>query len=315
MSIFKKIGNAFKKVAKVALPLAAGGAAAYFGGPALGSAIGGLFGGGNSPSAGAGIEESQGGLPPQSGSAFSLKDVPWNTVGSVASGAMNYVGQQQTNAANAQQAQKQMDFQAEQTGSAYQRGTADMKAAGLNPMLAYSQGGAQSGGGAQATMGNELGSGANSAMSTAQILQGMDRVSAEIGQTQAATDQTRAQTRNTDADTLDKLLQPGFTTEKKLGQERENTIKYIMGDMLARDNYVNEQTVAARIASAKAGATKESNLATKEGHASNILGYEERRAKNEGQAEDSWWKRNVSPYLGDVGAVTGSAASASRLFR
>lgn len=46
------------------------------------------------------------------------------------------------------QAQQQMDFQREMSGSSYQRAVGDLKAAGLNPMLAYSQGGASTPGGA-----------------------------------------------------------------------------------------------------------------------------------------------------------------------
>lgn len=49
------------------------------------------------------------------------------------------------------QAQKQMDFQERMSSTAYQRAIQDLKAAGLNPALAYMQGGAPSAAGAMAT--------------------------------------------------------------------------------------------------------------------------------------------------------------------
>lgn len=54
----------------------------------------------------------------------------------------------EANAASAQQAEKQMQFQEEMSSSAYQRSMEDMRKAGLNPILAYSQGGASTPSGA-----------------------------------------------------------------------------------------------------------------------------------------------------------------------
>lgn len=52
---------------------------------------------------------------------------------------------------SADQAQLDRDFQERMSNSAYQRAVADMRKAGINPILAYSQGGASTPGGASGT--------------------------------------------------------------------------------------------------------------------------------------------------------------------
>lgn len=64
----------------------------------------------------------------------------------------NAISQQATNAQQMALADKQMGFQERMSSTAYQRAMADMQKAGLNPMLAFQQGGASTPGGAMASL-------------------------------------------------------------------------------------------------------------------------------------------------------------------
>lgn len=75
------------------------------------------------------------------------------------------------NRAQREESQRNRDFQERMSGSSWQRGVADMTAAGLNPALAYSKGGASSPAGSMAQQDDVIGGAVSSAMGAKRLAQ------------------------------------------------------------------------------------------------------------------------------------------------
>jgi len=139
-------------------------------------------------------------------------------VGQLNANNANSALMQQGNAFNAAQTQAQMDFQERMRRTQYQTAVEDLKAAGLNPMLAYTQGGAGTPSGAssssvsppkvESTLGNAANSAATSAMALNNVMQNR-LIQSQIQKTDTEAD-------NIQADTVNKLdLNPNIRTENK----------------------------------------------------------------------------------------------------
>lgn len=235
---------------------------------------------------------------------------------SLGSSLLGYFGQKETNEDQIDLAQDQMAFQERMSGTAYQRAVKDMQAAGLNPMLAYQHGGATTPGGAMPVIGNKMAAGVNSALAATQALNvkaDTEKKFAEAENIKADTDVKKAQVPLTTQQVLtsqssasqmqaqtDQIKQEMLSFQDRWSKVQAET-RNIMTNYLYKGKEYDEGKIQAEVDRMKADAMRLRNSAK-------LLGLEVPRAINEASAEESTFKKEVAPYLNDVGKITGSGA-------
>ena len=209
--------------------------------------------------------------------------------GKALGGVLGFVGQlgtnqanvniaQAANAASAEQAAKQMDFQERMRDTQYQTAVKDMKAAGLNPMLAYTQGGAGTPSGAMgqvstAKIGNSIGS----ALAGAQSLSMNE---ADIGLKKATTTGTTATTIKTEAETIKTAADIAYILEntKLNAQQQQNLVVQL--------NKLNQEIENLRVTQ---GLTTAQTAKT-QAETTNIK-------ENIAPSVDPYWYRDIKKYV------------------
>lgn len=109
-------------------------------------------------------------------------------------GGASLLGGMLQNSANRSAASRQMGFQEQMSNTSYQRAVSDMRAAGLNPALAYSQGGASSPSGASYSAVDALSPAVSSAMQAKRLNQDLENLKAQEKQTEALAEKAKSDT-------------------------------------------------------------------------------------------------------------------------
>lgn len=183
----------------------------------------------------------------------------FGSIAGLGGGVLGFIGQQQTNqknwdiaqaanAASAEQARTQMAFQERMRQTQYQTAIEDMKKAGLNPMLAYSQGGAGVPTGAigsvsTAKMENALGAGVTGYQQLATNNADLDLKASQTTATTAQAIKTEADTIQTKANTLKTAEDTSLSIQQRVNlQEQIRKLDEEILNLRASRNLTGAQT-------------------------------------------------------------------------
>lgn len=235
--------------------------------------------------------------------------MPWiigglAAVGAIGGGLISKSGQKDANESSAASTREMMDFQREMSDTAVQRRVKDLRAAGLNPMLGYTQQASTPSGGAT-TFQNEnvgLGQGVAAAGQSAHSAQSLALMKAQTAQTEAQTAKTVAEAKVVEAAVPYSSYSAKMSAEK-LGFEVKHAAEQLnrmMSDADIRDlDLVQARKVYPLLEKLRALEVKSAEMGVP-------------FLENMSEAQRSWWMREVSPYLpdflksmGGVGAAKG----------
>lgn len=235
---------------------------------------------------------------------------------------------EQNRSFNSLEAMKNRQFQERMSNTSWQRGVEDMSKAGLNPMLAYSQGGASVPSGSAASGSSATGVAARFENAKAAGLERdavIQRLANETKVADSSAALNVANARKAEAETVNvpttgKQIEAHTRVLDEQVREVKTNIDKMTTENLtsqAHGNLMEAQRQLAVIEKAVKYGQIDLQDADKVLKAleAQIMRLGIPRLANEANAQESWWMRNVSPYLPDLLKGTGAAGGIRGLTR
>lgn len=217
----------------------------------------------------------------------------------VLAGSMASSAQKRANQTNIRLAQENRDWQERMSNSEYQRAVQDLKAAGLNPMLAYSQGGNSTPNTSAATVRPEDGMATQIGESSARSVQAA-QFKLNAAQTSANIQKTQAETRDTNASASIKEQQAPQSGERATAELME--IRQRVANLAKQEGLTTAQTRQIEEMLPELVASAQQDRAAKQQEINSAKAREnlDKAALPEAESTAELWKK-----LGDKGKAAG----------
>lgn len=251
-------------------------------------------------------------------------------IGEIIGSALSFFGGERRNDSQEKMNEQQMAFQERMSSSAHQREVADLKAAGLNPILSARLGGSSSPAGSQAQIQDTITPAVNTGLAAAMNRALVAKTEAETAKAIQETKTGAAQERSVDATTMRTFaeiphVEQQAVTSAAQGRHLDESVNELrsrqgvqaqtISFMQAQADRLAEQNALTRAETEQVYAHIKNAVLTGEQIKANTQNIKVNtvlhqlavpHARNMADSESSWWKQNVAPYLPDV--LRGSSA-------